>query len=84
MKGKQKMDLVKKFFPQAMQAQDVKGLVIAILIYAVVNFVGGLVLGLLKVIPLVGFVFGVLGWALSIYCAVGIIAAILVFLKVLN
>lgn len=78
------MDSVKKFFPQAMQAQDVKGLVIAILIYAVVNFVGGLVLGLLKVIPLVGFVFGVLGWALSIYCAVGIIAAILIFLKVLN
>ena len=84
MKGEQKMDSVKKFFPQAMQAQDVKGLVIAILIYAVVNFVGGLVLGLLKVIPLVGFVFGVLGWALSIYCAVGIIAAILIFLKVLN
>ena len=78
------MDMIKKFFPQAMQAHDVKGLIIAILIYAVVNFVGGLVLGLLDAIPLVGFVFGVLGWVLSIYCAVGIITAILVFLKVVK
>ena len=78
------MDMIKKFFPQAMQARDVKGLVIAILIYAVVNFVGGLVLGLLDAIPLVGFVFGVLGWVLGIYCTVGIIVAILVFLKVVK
>ena len=78
------MDMLKRFFPQAMQAHDVKGLIIAILIYAVVNFVGGLVLGLLDAIPLVGFVFGVLGWALGIYCAVGIIVAILVFLKIVK
>lgn len=78
------MDLIKKFFPQAMQAHDVKGLIIAILIYAVVNFVGGFVLGLLNGIPLVGFVFGVIGWALGIYCAVGIIVALLVFLKIVK
>ncbi len=78
------MDLIKKFFPQAMQAHDVKGLIIAILIYAVVNFLGGIVLGLLNGIPLVGFVFGVIGWALGIYCAVGIIVALLVFFKVVK
>ncbi len=78
------MDLIKKLFPQAMQAHDVKGLIIAILIYAVVNFLGGIVLGLLNGIPLVGFVFGVIGWALGIYCAVGIIVALLVFFKVVK
>ena len=78
------MDMIKKFFPQAMQASDVKGLIIAILIYAVVNLVGGIVLGLLDAIPLVGFVFGIVGWLLSIYCAVGIIVSILVFLKVVK
>ena len=78
------MDMVKKLFPQAMQANDVKGLLIAILIYAVVNFVGGLVLGLLDAIPLVGFVFGIIGWLLSIYCAVGIVVAILVFFKIVK
>ncbi|MBQ2901524.1 MAG: hypothetical protein IJE49_06700 [Agathobacter sp.] len=78
------MDMIKKLFPHAMQAKDVKGLIIAILIYAVVHLVGGLVLGLLDNIPLVGFVFGVLGWVLSIYCAVGIILAILVFFNILK
>ena len=78
------MDMVKNLFPQAMQANDIKGLLIAILIYAVVNFVGGIVLGLLNGIPLVGFVFGILGWVLSIYCAVGIVVAILVFFKVVK
>ena len=78
------MDMIKKLFPQAMQANDVKGLIIAILIYAVVNFVGGLVLGLLDAIPLVGFVFGVIGWALGIYCAVGIIVAVLVFFNIVK
>ena len=60
------MDL-KKIFPHAMQARSIKGLIVAILIYAVVNFVGGLALGLLDAIPLVGFVFGIIGWALSIF-----------------
>lgn len=78
------MDFIKKLFPQAMQANDLKGLLIAILIYAVVNFVGGFVLGLLDAIPLVGFVFGILGWVLSIYCAVGIIVALLVFFKIVK
>ena len=78
------MDMIKRFFPQAMQAHDVKGLIIAILIYVVVKFVGGFVLGLLDAIPLVGFVFGVLGWALTVYCAVGIIVAVLVFLKIVK
>ena len=78
------MDMIKKLFPQAMQANDIKGLLIAILIYAVVNFVGGLVLGLLDAIPLVGFVFGIVGWVLSIYCAVGIVVAILVFFKIVK
>ena len=78
------MDFIKKLFPQAMQANDLKGLLIAILIYAIVNLVGGFVLGLLDGIPLVGFVFGLVGWVLGIYCAVGIIVSILVFFKIMK
>lgn len=78
------MGFIKSLFPQAMQAKDLKGLLIAILIYVIVNFVGGFVLGLLDAIPLIGFVFGLLGWVLSIYCAVGIIVAILVFFKIVK
>ncbi len=78
------MDFIKKLFPQAMQAKDLKGLLIAILIYVIVNLVGGFVLSLLSKIPLVGFVFGFVGGVLSIYCAVGIIVAILVFFKIVK
>lgn len=78
------MNIIKSLFPHATKANNINGLVVAILIYAIVNFVGGFVLGFLDGIPLVGFVFGILGWALGIYCAVGIIAAILIFFKILN
>ena len=78
------MDMIKSVFPQAAQAHDVKSLLIAIIIYVVINFVGGFVLGLLGKLPFIGFVFGVIGWAISIYCAVGVIVALLVFLKVLK
>lgn len=78
------MGFIKSLFPQAMQAKDLKGLLIAILIYVIVNFVGGFVFGLLSKIPLLGFVFGLVGWVLSIYCAVGIIVAILVFFKIVK
>ena len=78
------MGLIKSLFPHAMQGRDLKGLLIAVLIYVIVNFVGGFVLGLLDGLPLIGFVFGVLGWALGIYCAVGIIVAVLVFFNIIK
>ena len=78
------MDMVKKYFPQAFKANDVKSLVIALLIYAVIAFVGGLILGILGVIPVIGFIANVIGWLLEIYCTVGIILAILAFLKIVK
>ena len=84
LRGDKDMGLLKSLFPQAMQARDLKGLLIAVLIYIIVNFVGGFVLGIIDGLPLIGFVFGVIGWALGIYCAVGIIVAVLVFLNIVK
>ena len=78
------MDTVKKLFPQAFGAKDVKSLIIAVLIYAVVATVGGWILNLLGAIPVIGFIADVIGWVLGIYCAAGIILAILAFLKVVK
>ena len=78
------MDAIKKYFPQAFAAKDVKSLIIGLVIYAVIAFVGGLVLGLLSIIPIIGFIASVLGWVLRLYCAVGVILAILVFLKIVQ
>ena len=77
------MDL-RKIFPHAMGARDLKGLIIAIIIYAVVSFIGGIIHNLLVGIPLVGMVIGLIGWLLGIYCTVGFIISILVFLKVVK
>lgn len=84
LKEKKKMDMLKKYFPNAFGATDVKPLVVALLIYAVVACVGGFVLGLLGIIPVIGYIARVVGWVLDVYCAVGIILAILVFLKVIK
>ena len=78
------MDMVKKYFPQAFKANDVKSLIIALLIYAVLAVVGGFVIGLLGIIPIIGFIAGILGWLLEIYCTIGAILAILVFLKIVK
>ena len=79
-----KLSSVKPFFPQAFKAHDVKSLVIALLIYAVVACVLGWVLGLLSFIPIVGFITNVIGWLVKLYCVAGIILALLVFLNVVK
>lgn len=78
------MDTLKKFFPHAFKAVDVKALVIAIIIYIVIGFVGGLIIGLLSAIPFIGWLFSIVGALLDLYTLIGIVLAILVFAKVLK
>lgn len=78
------MDLIKNLFPVSMKACDLKGLFVAIIIYVLVNFVGGFVIGLFTKLPLIGFVFSFIGWFLGVYCAVGIIVAILRFFNLVK
>lgn len=76
------MDMLRKYFPNAFGAVETKALVKALLIYALIAFVAGIVFGLLSIIPIVGFIAAVVGWVVKAYCAVGIVLAILVYLKV--
>ena len=78
------LDAIKKYFPHAFRVNDVKSLIINLLIYAVIAFVTGIVLGILGIIPIIGFVVGIIGWLVEIYCTVGVILAILVFLKIVQ
>lgn len=78
------LDVIKKYFPHAFKTIDVKSLIINLVIYALIAFVAGIVLGVLGIIPIIGFVFGVIGWVVELYCAAGVILTILVFLKVLQ
>ena len=78
------MDMLKKYWPHAFKADSVKSLVVTILIYIVADFLCGLVIGLLGKLPLIGFLFSIVGWLLGIYFFVGIVFAVLSFLKILK
>lgn len=78
------MDMLKKFFPFSFKSKEVKDLIINIVIYLVVSIVGGWVLGLLSGIPVIGAVASLVGSLLGLYCLVGIVLAVLDYLKILK
>ena len=78
------MDL-KKFFPLSFKYSDtVSNLIIGILIYIVGDIIAGAVIGLLAAIPLIGWLFGLVGSLVGLYCLAGIVIQVLVFTKVLK
>jgi len=79
------MDLLKKLFPVSFKYADtVANLIIGILIYVVGGAVAGAVIGFLSAIPVIGFVFSLVGSLLGIYCFAGIVIEVLLFAKVLK
>lgn len=79
------MDMLKKFFPISFKYADtVANLVIGILIYVVGGAIAGAIIGWLSAIPLIGFVFSLVGSLLGIYSLAGIIIEVLLFAKVLK
>ena len=86
------MDLLKKFFPYSYGAKEVKDLVIKIIVYVVAMVIGGAMLGLVNLVvgwlPLIG---GIIGWVLGlvgslvgIYCLAGIVLLVLDYFKILK
>ena len=79
------MDMLKKFFPISFKYADtVANLVIGILIYLVGGAIAGAIIGWLSAIPLIGFVFSLVGSLLGIYSLAGIVIEVLLFVKVLK
>ena len=79
-----KLNALKPYFPHAFKANSVKALIIGLLVYAVIAFVVGLVAFLLGWIPVVGWLLGIISKLVDIYAVVGVILAILVYLKVVQ
>jgi len=79
------MELLQKIFPISFKFADtVANLIIGILIYVVGGAIAGTVIGLLSVLPLIGWLFGLVGSLLGIYSTAGIVIQVLVFVKVLK
>ena len=78
------MDMLKKLFPLSfgkVKAQDTNSLIVAVIVYVVAMLVSGLVMKLLGWIPLLGWLLGLCGWVLEIYCVTGLVLAVLKFLN---
>ena len=73
-----------KYFPISARAKTLGGLLVSILIYIVVGFLIGLGLKILSILPLIDILLGIIGWLVELYIAVGVVVAILVFLKVIK
>lgn len=78
------MDILKKYFPHAFKATELTAFIITLIIYVLIDVVCGFVIGLLAKIPVLGIIFGLLGSLVGLYALVGVILAILVFVKVLK
>lgn len=78
------MDILKKLFPVSFNAKEKEPFIISLIIYVVLAVVGGLVLGFLSGIPVVGIIVSIVGGILDLYALIGIVLAILVFVKVIE
>lgn len=78
------MDILKKLFPVSFNAKEKEPFIISLIIYVVLAVVGGLVLGFLSSIPVVGIIVSIVGGILDLYALIGIVLAILVFVKVIE
>ncbi len=78
------MNLLKKLFPFSFKATQLSSLLAAVIVCVLVDVVCGWVIGLVAKLPLVGWIFSILGAAIGLYAFVGIVVALLVFFKVLK
>ena len=79
------MEFLKKFFPRSFShSNTVAQVIITAIIYLVVGAVASVAIKILSFIPVVNLIVGILGSLVSIYCFVGIVVSILVYLKVIN
>ncbi|MBQ8830557.1 MAG: hypothetical protein IJ017_03045 [Oscillospiraceae bacterium] len=78
------MATLKKFFPNAFKAKDLKAFIVALIVYVLIDVVCGFVIGLLAKIPIIGILFSILGSLVGLYALIGIVLSILVFVKVIK
>ncbi len=72
--------MLNQLFPLTRRArQETKGLIAAIIIYVAAAAIASLILGLFYWIPAVGLVLKLVNWLIGVYCAAGIIVALLAF-----
>ena len=76
------METLKKYFPFSFKEKsEIGGLIVNILLYLAGAIVAGFVIGLFAGIPVVNWIFGLLGALAELYVAAGILLSVLDYLK---
>ncbi len=79
------MDMLKKIFPLSFKyVGSVANLVIGTLIYLVVGVLAGLAIALVSIVPIVGWIIGLLGGLVDLYVLAGIVVMFLEHFQVLK
>ena len=80
------MDMLKKFWPTPFKVKekDVNSFVVQLIIFVVVCAIAGAVIGILAKIPLIGLIFGIIGWLVELYGTIGIELCILLFCGIIK
>ena len=80
------MDFLKTLWPTPfkIKPKNLASFLVQLIIFIVVVAIVGLLIGILSGIPILGWVFGIIGSLIGIYNIVGIVLCILVFLDVIK
>ncbi len=76
------MENLKKFWPFSFRGEDVASMIVSIVIYAVIGIVSGAACKIISLLPLGDIPAGLIGSLVGVYTLVGIVLAVLNFLKI--
>lgn len=78
------MDTIKRIFPLSFQANDLSSFIKTILLYLVLDVICAIVIGILRIFPLIGGCFAFIGSLLGVYFTIGLVLATLVFVGIIK
>ena len=80
------MDMLKTLWPFSFKVKekDVTSLVVQLIVLIVACAIAGVAIGLLMWIPIIGWIIGIVGSLVGLYCVIGIVLCILQFCAVLK
>ena len=79
------MNLLKALFPFSLsQKNGTAALAVSLIAHILVGAVIGAVIAVLAKVPLVGFIFGIIGGLIDLYVLIGIVLVLLDYFKVLR
>lgn len=76
---------LKKYFPFSFtEKKDVTAVVINVVLHIVASWIIGILLGILSLVPVVGWFTGIVGAIFEVYLFVGMVLSVLDYCKVLK